>query len=64
MIGALLRYVVGNRLPLLIGSVVVTVLVLLTGWLLPFAGFCGLWSLVLIAGLVHASVHDTGDGAE
>lgn len=61
MIGAFLAYVLQRRLPLLIGSVVVTVLVLVSARVLPFPAFCGLWSLVTCGAVVLASIYDTSD---
>lgn len=62
--GALLRYIIGRRLPLLIGSVVVTVLVIVSARLLPFDWFCYLWALVAVVGIFLAARYDLGDGAE
>jgi hypothetical protein len=64
MIAAFVLHVLNNRRPLLIGSAVVTVIVLVSARLLPFEWFCSLWALVLVMGVVAASLHDTGDGAE
>jgi hypothetical protein len=64
VIAAFVLYVLHNRLPLLIGSIVVAVLVLVSGALMPFEWFCSLWAAVLIVGVTAASLHDTGDGAE
>jgi hypothetical protein len=61
VIGALLRYIVGRRLPLLIGSVIVTVLVLVSARVLSFEGFCALWALVLSVAVVMASIYETSD---
>lgn len=61
--GALLRYLVGRRLPLLIGTVVLAVLVIVSARLLPFEGFCGVWALVAVGGTVLAARSDLGDGA-
>lgn len=62
--GALLRYIIGRRLPLLIGSVIVTVLVIVSARLLPFDWFCYLWALAAVGGVILATRYDLGEDAE
>lgn len=64
MIGALLRYVLLRRLPLFVGSVVVTVLVIGSGALWPFELWALFWGAVLMGGVLLAARFDLGDGAE
>jgi hypothetical protein len=61
VIGALLRYIVGRRLPLLIGSVVVTVLVLVSIAVWPVEVWAPVWALVLMVAVVLASIYETSD---
>lgn len=61
--GALLRYVLHRRLPLLIGSLIVAVLVLVSARVLSFPAFCGLWALAICGAVVLASIYETSDEA-
>lgn len=64
MIGAMLRYVIGRRLPLFIGSVVVAVLVVVSVNVWPVEVWAPVWALVLTGGVVLAARFDLGEDTE